>query len=437
MKSEKEIRVGLLGFGTIGTGVVKVLNNKGALISRRLGAKITLAKVADIRAGQRTGAPLKEGVFTTDALSVVEDSSIPIIVELIGGDTVALKLVKRALELGKHVVTANKAMLAKHGEELFAIAQRKGANLAFEASVGGAIPIIKSIKESFVATEFSSIYGIINGTSNYILTKMSLKGEDFKTALAQAQKEGYAEADPTFDIDGTDAGHKLAILIMLAFGTPVKFADIYREGITNITPLDIEVAGEFGYRIKLLAIAKNVKGAIEARVHPTLISKEHALANVEGVHNAIFIKGDPVGEAMLFGFGAGMMPTAGAVISDIVDLARDMLAGASSHRVPICAWHPQQRRNLAIRNISEREGEYYIRCMVLDRPGVLAKIASVLGRHNISIAQVWQRSRDFKNTVPIFLLTHGAQEKNLAKAVAEIDKLSVVKGKTFYLRIED
>lgn len=437
MTSSKKIKIGLLGFGTIGTGVVKILNTNSPLISRRLGAKITLAKVADIRPGPRAGAPLKPGVFTTDALSVVENPVIPIIVELIGGDTIALKLVKRALELGKHVVTANKAMLAKHGEDLFAIAQKTGANLAFEASVGGAIPIIKSMKESFVATEISSLYGIINGTSNYILTKMSLKGEDFKAALARAQKEGYAEADPTFDIDGTDAGHKLAILVMLAFGTPVNFADIYREGITNLTPLDIEVASEFGYRIKLLAIAKNVKGAIEARVHPTLISKEHALANVEGVHNAIFVKGEPVGESMLFGFGAGMMPTAGAVIGDIVDLARDILARASPHRVPICAWHPPHRHKLAIRNISERVGEYYIRCTVMDRPGVLAKIASVLGRHNISIAQVWQRSRDFQNTVPIFLLTHEAQEKNLVKAVAQIDKLSVVKGKTFYLRIED
>jgi len=433
----KDISIGLLGFGAIGTGVVKLLQRNGSLINRRLGARLILARVADVRPGPRPGAKLKRGIFTTDAEAVIDDPNIPIIIELIGGDTVALKLVRRALEKGKHVVTANKALLAKHAEELFRAAQKSGSALAFEASVGGAIPIIRSLREAFVAAEFSSIYGIINGTSNYILSRMTKDGADFKDALAGAQRQGYAEANPAFDVDGTDAAHKLAILVMLAYGTPVKFTDIYREGIMHVTALDIAMAAEFGYRIKLLAIAKGDRDWIEARVHPTLIRSSHVLANVEGAHNAIFVEGEPLIEAMLFGHGAGMMPTAGAVMGDVVEVARDMLAGSAPHRAPMRAWPEDARKRVPIRNIMMREGEYYLRCTVADRPGVLSKIASILGNNGISIARVIQKGRDIKGTVPIFLLTHGALEQNLARAVKEMDRLDVVKGKIVFIRIEE
>ena len=433
----KEIKVGLLGFGTIGSGVARLLLSESKFIERRVGARIKLARVADIKPGRREGVKLPKGVFTTNALSVVDDPTIPIIIELIGGKTVARTLVRRALEAGKHVVTANKALLAIHGEELFRIARRKGVNLAFEASVGGAIPIIRSLREAFVATRFSSIFAIINGTSNYILTEMTRRGAGYREALAEAQKLGYAEADPTFDVDGTDAAHKLAILVMMAFGTPVKFSRIYRQGITDITPYDMEFAHEFGYRIKLLAIAKSDGTAIEARVHPTLIPEGHVLAGVEGVLNAIYLTGDPVGEAMLAGRGAGMMPTAGAVLGDVVEIVRDIISGSAPHRATMRAWPEKSFHRMPIRDIKDRRGSYYLRCTVMDRPGVLSKISGVLGKQRISISQVIQKQRQMDGAVPIFLLTHEALEKDLAAAVRNIDKLSVTKGKTAFFRIEE
>ncbi len=433
----KEIPVGLLGFGTIGVGVARVLLDDGKLITRRVGAKIKLAGVADIRRGPRKGVKLPKGVFTTDALSVVDDPSIPIIIELIGGKTVAKKLVRRALERGKHVVTANKALLATYGDQLFRLASRKGVNLAFEAAVGGAIPIIRSLREAFVATQMTSIFAIINGTSNYILTEMTQRGTDYREVLAEAKKLGYAEADPTFDVDGTDAAHKLAILVMMAFGAPVTFSRIHRDGITGISPLDMAFAHEFGYRIKLLAIAKGDTSSIEARVHPTLIPKDHPLAGVEGVLNAVYLKGKPLGESMLVGHGAGMMPTAGAVVADVVEIARDIIAGCAPHRAPMRAWPEKSFRPISIRDIRERSGPYYMRIAVIDRPGVLSRISGILGAHRISIAQVIQKDRQVDGAVPIFLLTHEAVEKDLLAAVRKIDRLSMVKGKTAFLRIEE
>jgi len=431
-----EIKVGLLGYGTIGTGVARLLVNDAKFLKQRVGASIKLAKVADIKPGKRPGVKLAKGVFTTAADKVLDDPDIPIIVELIGGKTLAKEFVKRALTNGKHVVTANKALLATHGEELFRLAYRKKVKLAFEASVGGAIPILRTLRESFVATRFSSIMAIINGTSNYILTEMTRRGADFNEVLAEAQKLGYAEADPTFDIDGTDAAHKLAILVMMAYGTSVKFSKIYREGITGITPLDMAFAKEFGYRIKLLAIARSAGQSVEAGVHPALIREDHVMGGVEGVLNAVYLKGEPNGEAMLVGHGAGMMPTAGAVVADVVAIARGILAGSGPHRAPMRAWPEESFGKLPMANIKDRRGAYYLRCKVLDKPGILSKISGILGAHRISIAQVMQKDRHQDGAVPIFLLTHEAVEKDLLAAVRKIDRLPMVKAKTAFLRIE-
>lgn len=427
----------MLGFGTVGTGVARLLINESALLSRRVGARIKLAKIADVRPGPRPGVDLRPGVFTTDAESVISDKSIQIIIELIGGKTIARKFVKEALENGKHVVTANKALLATNAEELFKLATEKKVKLAFEASVGGAIPILRSLREAFVATRFSSIFAIINGTSNFILSEMARKGTDYKDALEEAQRLGYAEADPTFDVDGTDAAHKLAILIMMAYGTPVTFSKIYKQGITGISPHDIAFAKEFGYRIKLLAIAKFEKDMVEARVHPTLIPEDHVLAGIDGVLNAVHLKGTPNQEAMLVGHGAGMMPTAGAVIGDVVEIAREIISGSNFNRVPARAWPEESFKKLPIRDIGNHRGQYYLRCKVLDKPGVLAGIAGILGEHGISIAQVIQKDRKLDGAVPIIILTHEAHEKDLLAALNKIDKLPVAKAKTNFIRIEE
>ncbi len=431
-----EIKVGLLGFGTIGAGVARILVNDSELISRRVGAKLKLARVADVKPGKRKGVKLPKGVFTTDASKVIEDPDIPIVIELIGGKTVARDMVRKSLRAGKHVVTANKALLATHGEELFSIARKNGVGIAFEAAVGGAIPIIRSLREAFVATRLGEIYAIINGTSNYILTEMTKHGADFSSSLEKAKELGYAEADPTFDIDGADAAHKLALLVMLAFGTPVKFSGIYKEGITEITPLDMAFAKEFGYRIKLLAIARGNDEGIEARVHPTLIPEDHVLAGIEGVLNAVYMQGEPMGQSMLVGRGAGMMPTAGAVVADVVEIARDLAADSLPQRAPMRAWPEESFRKIPLRDIKERRGEYYLRCKVLDQPGVLSRISGILGEHRISIAQVLQKDRKVDGAVPIFLLTHEALEKDLMAAVKKIDRLRIARGKTAYLRIE-
>jgi homoserine dehydrogenase len=436
------IAVGLIGFGTVGTGVAKVLASNAGLIRRRLGVPLDLVKVADLNLKADRGISLPAGVLTANAREVLDDPRIDIVIELIGGYDPAKRFLLEAMAKGKHVVTANKALLAVHGEELFEAASRAGVDIGFEASVCGGVPILRALTEGLAANRIQSLYGIVNGTSNFILTRMTEAGRPFDEVLAEAQKAGYAEADPTFDVAGIDAAHKLAILVNLAFGTPVNFKEIHVEGITGIAPMDIEYATEFGYTIKLLAIAKVLGGdggesamEVEARVHPTMIPNESPLARVGGVYNAIQVTGDAVGDIMLYGRGAGALPTASAVLSDVMDIARNIRTGAV-RRVPPCAFQADQRRPLRIRPIEEITSIYYLRFMAVDRPGVLSQLAGVLGSHHISIASVLQRGRKDGQTVPVVMTTHTAVERNVRAALRDIDALPSVSAKTTVVRIE-
>ncbi|TSA03588.1 MAG: homoserine dehydrogenase [Nitrospiraceae bacterium] len=437
------IAVGLIGFGTVGTGVARVLTSNAGLIRRRLGVPLELVKVADLNLTADRGVALPAGVLTSNAREVIDDPKIDIVIELVGGYDPAKQFLLDAMAKGKSVVTANKALLAVHGEELFQAAARAKVDIGFEASVGGGIPIVRTLTEGLAANRILSLYGIVNGTSNYILTRMTEAGRPFDEVLAEAQKAGYAEADPAFDIAGTDAAHKLAILITLAFGTPVNFKDVYVEGITGITPMDIAYATEFGYTIKLLAIAKLHEGEaggrapaeLEARVHPTMIASDAPIARVGGVYNAIQVTGDAVGDIMLYGRGAGSLPTASAVVSDVIDMARNILS-ESVGRVPSCAFQADQRRPLRIRPIDEVGSLYYLRFMVLDKPGVLSQLSGVLGGHEISISSVLQRGRRDGQTVPVVMTTHLAVERNMQAALREIAALPFVSGQTTLVRIE-
>jgi homoserine dehydrogenase len=437
------IAVGLIGFGTVGTGVAKVLTSNAGAIRRRLGVPLDLVKVADLNLTADRGIALPAGVLTSHAREVIDDPRIDIVIELIGGYDPAKRFLLDAIAKGKSVITANKALLAVHGEELFQAAARAKVDIGFEASVGGGIPIVRTLTEGLAANRILSLYGIVNGTSNYILTKMTEAGRSFEAVLAEAQKAGYAEADPTFDIAGTDAAHKLAILINLAFGTPVNFKDVYVEGITGIAPMDIAYATEFGYTIKLLAIAKlheereggRAPAELEARVHPTMIASDAPIARVGGVYNAIQVTGDAVGDIILYGRGAGSLPTASAVVSDVIDMARNILTG-SVGRVPSCAFQTDQRRPLRIRPIDEVGSLYYLRFMVLDKPGVLSQLSGVLGKHEISISSVLQRGRKDGQTVPVVMTTHMAVERNMQAALREIAAFPFVSGQTTLVRIE-
>jgi homoserine dehydrogenase len=366
---------------------------------------------------------------------VVNDPDVDIVVELIGGYDPAKRFILKAIENGKQVVTANKALLAAHGDEIFSSASKNGVEVGFEASVGGGIPLIRSIKEGLVANRMKMLFGILNGTANYILSKMSDEGSPFGEVLKEAQALGYAEADPTFDVEGIDAAHKLTILLAIAYGVPIDFEAVYTEGISKITPLDIKFMKEFGYRIKLLAISKDDGEAIEARVHPTLIPADSMLANVGEAYNALYIKGDAVGNVMLYGPGAGMMPTGSAVVSDLVDVARNLLNGAIG-RVPSLGYQPASLGARRIRSIEELDAQYYFRFSVEDRPGVLSKISGILGNHQISIKSVHQKGRDLVGAVPIVMITHEAKEAAVKVALSEIDRLDVVKEKTVLIRIE-
>jgi homoserine dehydrogenase len=374
-------------------------------------------------------------VLTADVNEILDSPEIKVVIELIGGYEPARTFVLKAIERGKHVVTANKALLALHGEEILAAAAAKGVSVMFEAAVGGGIPIISAIKENLCANNFRSVFGILNGTCNYILTRMTNEGHDFAEVLRDAQAHGYAEADPTFDVEGVDTAHKLAILIALCFGTRVKFADIHTEGISGISALDIQFARQFGYKIKLLAISKEAGGRIEARVHPTMIPSNYPLADVDGVFNAVRLVGDFVGPVMLYGRGAGMEATASAVMGDVMAIARNLLAGAGS-RTPAMAYRPECVRDLPIKAMDDIVSQYYLRFATVDQPGVLAQIAGSLGKYDISIASMIQPERQVGGAVPIVIMTHEAREADIRRALAEIDNLAFVREKSRVIRIE-
>ncbi|MBN1687769.1 MAG: homoserine dehydrogenase [Candidatus Omnitrophica bacterium] len=429
----KTLRIGLLGLGQIGGGLYKLLRSKKEQYKRELGISLELAKVADIDRKKQRELKIPKSVFTTDAWDVVRDPSLDVIVELIGGTKIARELVKESMKYGKDVVTANKALLAEYGDEIFELAHEMNRWILFEASVGGGIPVIKALREGLVANRIDSILSIINGTSNYILSKMTETGADFEEALKEAQQKGYAESDPTLDIDGSDAAHKLAILARFAFGGRVKFSHIYCEGISKIRSEDILFAKELGYRIKLLAIAKAMHGGIEARVQPTLLPESHILANVNGSFNAILMRGDEVGDVLFYGRGAGSGPTASAVFSNLIDIALREGSRFGDRTMMMRGI----RGNLKIKNISSILSRYYLRFYVVDKPGVLARISQVLGKHRISISDVIQKERSEGNVVPLYLLTHDAHENDVRKAIHAIDRLRIIRGKSQLIRIEN
>jgi len=433
----KPINVGLLGIGTVGGGTFAVLDRNREEISRRAGSVITMKMVADKEVEKARRLVGGRATVTADAREVVNHPDIDIVVELIGGTTIAKDLILEAIAAGKHIVTANKALLAQHGNEIFAAAQKKDVMVAFEGAVGGGIPIIKSLREGLTANRIEWIAGIINGTSNFILSEMRDKGLPFATVLAQAQRLGYAEADPTFDIEGIDAAHKLTILSALAFGIPMQFAKAYTEGISKLTQADIGYAEELGYRIKLLGITRRAKRGIELRVHPTLVPARRLIANVEGVMNGILVKGDAVGATMYYGAGAGSQPTASAVVADLVDVTR-LITADPEHRVPHLAFQPDQLSNVPILPIGEVETSYYLRMRVLDKPGVLARITRILADSRISIdAMVQKEPGEGEQRVDIVMLTHRALEKNVNAAMARIERLPTVVGKVTRIRLEE
>ena len=433
MKSE--IGVGIIGYGTVGTGVARVLLDNASLIQRRVGIPIKLVGIADLDILRDRGLSLPPGILTTRAKDIIDNPHVDVVVELIGGYDAAKHVLLDAMAKGKQVVTANKALLAVHGEEIFDAATRYGVDLGYEASVGGGIPIVRALTEGLAANTIQSIYGIMNGTSNYILSRMTSEGQRFEVVLEEAKRAGYAEADPTVDVAGIDSAHKLTILVSLAYGTPVNFKDLYTEGITDLTPLDIAYAKEFGFVIKLLAIAKFSDGEIEARVHPTMVPATSQIAKVEGVYNAIQLVGDAVEDVVLYGRGAGSKPTGSAVLSDIIAIARNLLKGATG-RVPPASFQQDQRRPLRMRPMDEISSLYYLRFMVLDRPGVLSQIAGVLGRHGISISKVLQQGRQEGQTVPVVIMTHMAKERDAQGALHEIDAMPFISEPTTLIRVE-
>jgi homoserine dehydrogenase len=435
--ARKGINVGLLGIGTVGGGTYAVLARNQEEISRRAGCAITMKMVADKDLERARRLVGQGATVTADANEVIASPDIDIVVELIGGTTIAKELILKAIAAGKHVVTANKSLLAQHGNEIFAAAQKKDVMVAFEAAVGGGIPIIKSLREGLTANRIEWIAGIINGTSNFILSEMRDKGSSFADVLKEAQQRGYAEADPTFDIEGVDAAHKLTIMAAIGFGIPMQFKAAYTEGITKLTREDIRYAEELGYRIKLLGITKRKENGIELRVHPTLIPERRLIANVEGVMNAILVKGDAVGQTMYYGAGAGAEPTASAVVADLVDVAR-MLTSDPEHRVPHLAFQPGQLASTPILPMGEVETAYYLRMRVKDRPGVLADITRVLADLSISIdAMVQKEPHEGEEEANIIMLTHLTLEKNVDAAIAKIEKLPVVVGSVTRIRLED
>ncbi len=426
------INIGIIGFGTVGTGTAKILLKNRSLLKDRTGIDINLRRIADIDIKRGRGIKLPKGILTTDAEEIINDPDIHIIVELIGGTTIAREFILKAIKNGKHIVTANKALLATYGNEIFGNAQKANVEIGFEASVAGGIPIIKVIREGLVANRIKAVYGIINGTTNYILTKMTEEKVEFAEVLKEAQRLGYAEADPTYDIEGIDSAHKLAILASLSYGSRFSIKDVYREGISWISPMDIEFARELGYKLKLLAIAKETDNKVELRVHPTMIPEEYLISKVDGVYNAIYVEGDAVGSTLYYGRGAGDMPTGSAVVSDIVDIARNIV-NKSIGRIPGMSKSAKMKNLMKMDDVLSM---YYFRFSALDKPGVLSKISGILGKYNISIASVIQKGRHERRAVPLVVLTHKAREKDVVRAVREINRLPIVAGKTVFIRVE-
>jgi homoserine dehydrogenase len=427
-----KINIGLIGFGTIGSGVAKSLIEERGLLLKRTGMDFNLLLVCDKDLSSKRGVNISKSMLTKDASRVINNPDIDIVVELIGGIHPAKEIVMKALFRGKHVVTANKLLLASEGLEIFQKAKDSNREIYFEASVAGGIPIIKAIREGMVADRFSSIMGILNGTSNYILSSMSSEGSDFKAALKEAQLKGYAEKDPSLDIKGLDSSHKLAILSLLAFGKRVDLKDIYVDGIEDISNFDIQYAKELGYVIKLLAIAKRYGSELEVRVHPTLLPSEYLLSSVSGVYNAIFIEADLVGKQLFYGQGAGKLPTASAVISDIVDIGHKIACGKNSAK-SVISGNTEIKK---LRKMDDVVTRYYAHFSAIDKPGVLANIADLLGRHHISIASVVQKERSSAHIVPIVMLTHEAREKDMQAALSQINKLPAIKKKSVIIRLE-
>jgi homoserine dehydrogenase len=433
-----DVRIGLLGLGTVGAGVVKILQTRREMLQERAGAGLTLAAIADTDLTRpREGLDIRALPMVGDAARVLDDPSIHVVVELVGGLEPARTFILRALAAGKHVVTANKALLAHHGAELYDEARRRGVALAFEAAVAGGIPLIRAVKDGLVANRVLSLAGIVNGTCNYILSKMTDEGLDFSLVLKEAQAHGYAEADPTLDIEGLDSAHKLQILVALAFRTFIDLKHIHTEGITRVTAADIDYARELGYRIKLLAIAKATDaagaGGVEVRVHPTMIPATSPLAAVAGVFNAIFLTGDAVGDLMFYGRGAGQMPTASAVWSDVLEIARRVAHGIPALALDLPSVGPQP---LPLTPMDAIRCCYYLRVMAHDRPGVLSRVAGILGDNDISIANVIQKGRGTREAIPVVMLTHEARERDMRVALTAIDRLPDVATATTMIRVE-
>ncbi len=433
----KPIHIGILGVGTVGGGTFTVLKRNSEEIARRAGRKIIVKMIADKDLQKARELAGNEVVITDNAHEVTCSPDIDIVVELIGGQTIAKELILEAIAHGKHVVTANKALLANHGTEIFAMAREKGVIVAFEAAVAGGIPIIKALREGLTANRITWIAGIINGTANFILSEMREKGLSFNDVLEQAQKLGYAEADPTYDIEGIDAAHKITLMSAIAFGIPVQFHKVYTEGITKLTGEDIRYAEELGYRIKLLGITKRVAKGIELRVHPTLIPSKRLIANVEGVMNAVVVKGDAVGATLYYGAGAGAEPTASSVIADLVDVTR-MQTADPMHRVPILSFQPDLLSDIPVISMDDVETSYYLRMQVVDKPGVMAEITRILADNHISIsAMIQKEASDDSKEVSIIMLTHITFEKSINAAIKRIESLPVVTQQVFRIRIEE
>ena len=433
-----DIKVGLIGFGNIGAGVVKLLQENADLIRGKVGTGIVLKRIADLDITTDRGVAVAPECLTTDVNTIFDDPDISVVIELVGGYEPAKTFVLKAIEKGKHIVTANKALLALHGEEIYAAAARNNVEVQFEASVGGGIPVLTAIKGNMAANRFGSVFGIMNGTCNYILTRMTQEGADFSEVLAAAQELGYAEPDPTFDIEGVDTAHKLAILASLCFGTRIDFKDIHTEGISGISGLDVKFAADFGYRIKLLAIGKQSNGQVEARVHPTMIPLHNPLADVNGVFNAIRLTGDFVGPVMFYGRGAGQNPTASAIVGDLIGLSRSMMAGAGRRMSPL-GYLDGEIKTLPVKPMNDITSKYMLRFSAKDRPGVLASIAGALGTNGISIESMVQTAHqeEDETSVPIVIMTHEALEGSVQKALKEIDGSEFICKKTSFIRIED